>query len=100
LLENRQATTHWRHAADLEALGIPYVRKRVVEDGKVITAAGVTAGIDMGLRLLAQLTSVASARRTQLVIEYDPQPPYGGIDWSSLKPAPGMRESFTLEQAS
>jgi transcriptional regulator GlxA family with amidase domain len=84
LLDGKQATTHWQHATTLGDLGARYVRQRVVEDGKIITAAGVTAGIDMALRLMARLTSVSAARRSQLVIEYDPQPPHGGIDWRTL----------------
>jgi transcriptional regulator GlxA family with amidase domain len=79
-LDGRKATTHWRHARQLEDLGATYVRQRWVEDGNVITAAGTTAGIDMALHLLSRLTSVSAARRMQLIIEYDPQPPFGGID--------------------
>lgn len=85
LLEGRQATTHWEYARDLEELGARYTRQRWVEDGKFITAAGVTAGIDMSLYLVAKLTSFSKARRSQLIIEYDPQPPYGGIDWEQVE---------------
>lgn len=84
LLAGRRATTHWAHARRLEAFGVHYVRQRWVEDGKYITAAGVTAGIDAALRVVAKLTSPARARRAQLVIEYDPQPPFGGIDWDRV----------------
>jgi transcriptional regulator GlxA family with amidase domain len=85
LLEGRQATTHWAYAHELERLGVRYTRRRWVEDGRFITAAGVTAGIDMSLHLLARLTSKRRARAAQLMIEYDPQPPFGGIDWDRLE---------------
>jgi transcriptional regulator GlxA family with amidase domain len=84
LLAGRRATTHWAHARRLEAFGIRYVRRRWVEDGKFVTAAGVTAGIDAALHVVAKLTSPSRARRAQLVIEYDPQPPFGGIDWDRV----------------
>lgn len=82
LLEGRRATTHWAYASELEKLGARYVRERWVEDGKFITAGGVSAGIDMALALAARLTDRATAQRIQLGIEYDPRPPFGGIDWS------------------
>jgi transcriptional regulator GlxA family with amidase domain len=56
----------------------------VVEDGKFITSAGVSAGIDMALALVARLTDEANARMVQLAIEYDPHPPFGAIDWSQV----------------
>lgn len=84
LLEGRKATTHWAYYKLLEKLGAHYVQKRWVEDGKFITAAGVSAGIDMALYLTAKLTDKATARQAQIVMEYDPQPPFGGIDWESL----------------
>ena len=68
----------------LERLGAHYQQKRWVEDGKFITSAGVSAGIDMALYLTAKLTDERTARLVQLGIEYDPQPPLGGIDWSSV----------------
>jgi transcriptional regulator GlxA family with amidase domain len=85
LLGGRQATTHWQYAARLEALDVRYVRQRWVEDGKFVTAAGVTAGIDLGLFLVGKLTSIAKARNAQLIIEYAPQPPFGGIDWNRVE---------------
>lgn len=84
LLEGRRATTHWAYAAELEKLGARYVRERFVEDGKFITAGGVSSGIDMALALAARLTDRATAERLQLGIEYDPHPPFGGIDWSRV----------------
>ena len=84
LLEGRRATTHWAYASELEKLGARYVRERYVEDGKFITSAGVSAGIDMAIALVARLTDQATAERIQLGIEYDPHPPFGGIDWSRV----------------
>ncbi len=84
LLAGRRATTHWAAADQLDRLGAHYMRERWVEDGKFITAAGVSAGIDMALHLAARLTDEANARRIQAVIEYDPQPPLGGMDYEHL----------------
>ncbi len=84
LLAGRQATTHWAYARHLEEFGARYLRQRWVDDGRFVTAAGVTAGIDLALYLVGKLTSEARARTAQLGIEYDPQPPYGGIDWDRV----------------
>jgi transcriptional regulator GlxA family with amidase domain len=84
LLEGRDATTHWSHHRLLERLGARYLPQRWVEDGKVITSAGVSAGIDMALALVARLTDEPTARMVQLWIEYDPHPPFGGIDWDQV----------------
>ena len=75
LLEGRRGTTHWAYARELEKLGAHYVRERWVEDGKFITAGGVSAGIDMAIALAARLTDRATAQRIQLGIEYDPTRP-------------------------
>ena len=92
LLEGRRATTHWAYAAELEKLGARYVRERYVEDGKFMTSAGVSAGIDMAIALVARLTDQATAKRIQLGIEYDPHPPFGGIDWSRVGEAETTRQ--------
>lgn len=84
LLENRRAATHWAFAEHLAEYGARYVRRRWVDDDGIVTAAGTSAGIDMALYLVAKLTSVSRARTAQLVIEYDPQPPFGGIDWDRV----------------
>ncbi|TFH24660.1 MAG: DJ-1/PfpI family protein [Myxococcales bacterium] len=76
VLEGKNATTHWAAVPMLEQYGCSYSPARVVEDGKVITAAGVSSGIDMGLTLAARLTDDDTARAIQLGIEYDPQPPF------------------------
>jgi len=89
LLQGRPATTHWAYHRFLNRLGATYVPKRWVEDGRYLTGAGVSAGIDTALRLAAMLTSDEVARTIQLAIEYDPQPPHGGIDWAHVD-----RDSF------
>jgi transcriptional regulator GlxA family with amidase domain len=76
LLESKVATTHWNAARYLELFGATYSSDRVVTQGKVITAAGVSAGIDMALTLVGHLQGEAVAQAIQLGIEYDPQPPY------------------------
>jgi transcriptional regulator GlxA family with amidase domain len=76
ILEGVTATTHWASYDRLAALGALPTSQRVVTSGKVITAAGVSAGIDMGLVLVAALLGDDMARAIQLAIEYDPQPPF------------------------
>lgn len=97
LLEGRPATTHWGARGVLENLGSPYQRKRWVRAGNVVTTAGVSAGIDMALWLVAELTDEETARRVQLDIEYDPQPPFGGLDLSAIGRVPrAVRSVVTL----
>jgi len=86
-LEGKKATTHWAYAPFMERLGATYVRDRWVEDGKVITAAGVSAGIDLALYLAARFVDEAASRAVQLYVEYEPQPPFGGLDWSMANEA-------------
>jgi len=76
LLEGRRATGHWAFLEQLREYGAEPVRERYVEDGKVITAAGVSAGIDMALHLVGREVSPEVAQAVQLGIEYDPSPPY------------------------
>ncbi|MFF0384503.1 DJ-1/PfpI family protein [Streptomyces sp. NPDC004286] len=76
LLEGRRATSHWLAVEALTRLGAEPVRERVVTDGKYMTAAGVSAGIDMGLTLLGKLAGDETAQGVQLATEYDPHPPY------------------------
>ena len=85
LLEGKEATTHWRVLDMLSAFGAIPVSRRVVEQGKIITAAGVSAGIDMGLTLAARVAGDDIAQAIQLGIEYDPQPPF---DSGSVAKAP------------
>jgi transcriptional regulator GlxA family with amidase domain len=76
LLRGKCATTHWLVLDALREYGAEPVRERVVIDGQTVTAAGVSAGIDMALTLLARLTNPTIAQVVQLGIEYDPQPPF------------------------
>ena len=76
VLEGRRATSHWAYRETLREYGAEPVAERVVEDGKYVTAAGVSAGIDMGLTLAARLTNDEVAKAIQLGIEYDPDPPF------------------------
>jgi transcriptional regulator GlxA family with amidase domain len=70
------SSTHWACYEALEATGAVPTRERVVTDRNRITGGGVTAGIDFGLTLLAQLLDEQTAKMTQLAMEYDPRPPY------------------------
>ncbi|MBK5232391.1 MAG: DJ-1/PfpI family protein [Thermoleophilia bacterium] len=76
ILDGLEATTHWLAMEQLEELGAKPSPNRVVEQGKVITAAGVSSGIDMALRLTELLHGPELAQAIQLAIEYDPQPPF------------------------
>jgi putative intracellular protease/amidase len=76
LLRGRRATTHWVMMDVLPLVGATPVRARYVEDDNVVTAAGVSAGIDFALALAEKLTGTNYARALQLNIEYDPQPPF------------------------
>jgi putative intracellular protease/amidase len=78
LLDGLTATTHWRAQDLINSLGATYVPQRVVEHlaERIITAAGVSSGIDMGLRLIELLVDREAAEASQLMIEYDPQPPF------------------------
>lgn len=76
LLRGKRATSHWAAIDMLREFGAEPVRERVVTDGSFVTAAGVSAGIDMALSVLARLVNEQTARIVQLGIEYDPQPPF------------------------
>jgi transcriptional regulator GlxA family with amidase domain len=76
LLEGRRATSHWLALDFLAGLGVESTGERVVFDGKYVTAAGVSSGIDMGLALVGRIAGDEHARAVQLLTEYDPQPPY------------------------
>lgn len=84
ILNGVRATTHWSALLALKALGAePVSGERVVRVGKIVTAAGVSAGIDMALWLLGQVAGDDVARAAQILIEYDPQPPYDvGSFWN------------------
>ena len=76
ILDGLEATTHWMALDRLAELGAIPVSRRVVEQGKVITAAGVSSGIDMALTLAARIAGPELAQGIQLGIEYDPEPPF------------------------
>ena len=76
LLKGRRATTHWAFTDLLSLVGAKYEKARVVKDGNLITAGGVTSGIDFGLSVVAEITGETTAREIQLGIEYDPAPPF------------------------
>jgi cyclohexyl-isocyanide hydratase len=76
VLKGRRATTHWAFADLLPLVGATHEKARVVKDGNVITAGGVTSGIDFGLSVVAELAGETVARTIQLGIEYDPAPPF------------------------
>lgn len=84
LLEGRKATTHWAFSKQLERMGVEYLPDRWVEDGKFISSAGIAAGLDMALDVIGKLVGEATARQVQLMLEYDPQPPLGAIDWDRI----------------
>jgi transcriptional regulator GlxA family with amidase domain len=83
LLEGKKATTHWILRDVLAGLGATPVAERWVEDGRVITAAGVSAGIDLALHLVERLAGRRVATNVQFGIEYDPEPPQGALDWAN-----------------
>jgi putative intracellular protease/amidase len=76
ILDGKRATSHWLALGTLRELGAQPQTERVVFDGKIVTAAGVSAGIDMGLTLAAKIAGDQVAQAIQLGIEYDPQPPF------------------------
>lgn len=101
LLEGKRATSHWLALEQLRELGAEPVSERVVFAGKIVTAAGVSAGIDMALTLAATIAGDEVAQAIQLGIEYDPQPPF---DAGSPAKAPaaiveGLRAYSRFESA-
>jgi putative intracellular protease/amidase len=97
VLDGLDATTHWSAYKELESFGATATEQRVVRRGKVITGAGVSAGIDMALTLAAELSSPTVAQAIQLGIEYDPQPPF---DCGAPSKAPdAVMEQLILQTA-
>ena len=86
LLAGRKATTHWASHDKLARLGAVPQQERYVFDGKYVTAAGVSAGIDMALALVGRFAGDEVAERIQLRIEYDPRPPYDSGSPATAKP--------------
>jgi putative intracellular protease/amidase len=107
ILDGLQATSHWLHLETLRRYGAQPTGRRVVEQGKVITAAGVSAGIDMALTLAARIGGDDAARAIQLGIEYDPQPPFdaGSVEKAdprlveAIRAVVGEREARSRDRA-
>ena len=78
LLQGKKATCHWAYTHLLPLFGAMHQPTRVVRDGNLITAGGVTSGIDFALELIAAISGEDVARSIQLALEYDPAPPFGG----------------------
>lgn len=76
LLKGKKATTHWASVQFLKYFGATFVDERVVVDGNLVCAAGLTAGIDGALRVAALLRGEAAAKAIQLDIQYAPEPPF------------------------
>ncbi|MBO3744592.1 DJ-1/PfpI family protein [Streptosporangiaceae bacterium NEAU-GS5] len=96
LLKDRRATSHWLALEQLPRYGVTPSPERVVVDGKYVTGAGVSAGIDMALTLTGQMSGDFVAQAIQLGIEYDPQPPY---DAGSPRKAPDEVSGFLRSQS-
>ncbi|WND33718.1 DJ-1/PfpI family protein [Streptomyces sp. BB1-1-1] len=95
LLTGRRATSHWLALSLLEQYGVEPTGERVVTDGKYVTAAGVSSGIDMGLALVGRIAGDEHAQAVQLLTEYDPRPPY---DAGSPEKAPAhLVEEFRVK---
>ena len=98
ILERRRATCHWAYLEQLREYGADPVGGRYVEDGKVVTAAGVSAGIDMALYLVGREVGPEVAQAIQLGIEYDPDPPFDAGS-PEKAPAPIVEMVSAIERA-
>ncbi|MEM1214342.1 MAG: DJ-1/PfpI family protein, partial [Bacteroidota bacterium] len=86
LLKNKKATSHWKPINLLAKFGAQPTRERIVDEGKYITAAGVSAGIDMAIYLVNQLKGAKAAKAAQLAIEYDPKPMFDSGNYLTAAP--------------
>jgi transcriptional regulator GlxA family with amidase domain len=86
LLEGKKATSHWKPIELLKDFGAIPVRERIVEQGKFITAAGVSSGIDMGIYLAGIISGEKEAKASQLMIEYDPKPMFDSGNFLTAEP--------------
>jgi putative intracellular protease/amidase len=98
VLNGVEATTHWAAFDELARLGARPVHARVVRRGKIVTAAGVSAGVDMALTLAAEIAGPDFARTLQLMMEYDPQPPFDAGAPSKAGPELVERAMATMMQ--
>ena len=87
ILKGLQATTHWYARDFLQKFGAQYLSERVVRQGKIITAAGVSSGIDMALQLAKEVSGPEMAKTIQLIIEYDPKPPFDSGSIGKAEPS-------------
>jgi transcriptional regulator GlxA family with amidase domain len=99
LLEGCDVTTHWAYTRFLKNLGAHYVQQRWTASGNIVNAAGVSAGIDMALYMVSRLTDEETARSVQWLIQYDPQPPFGGIDYQHMKLVPRVIRGMNSPRA-
>lgn len=99
LLRRRRATTHWGFTELLPLVGATHEKARVVKDGNVITAGGVTSGIDFGLRAVAEIAGEEAAQAIQLGLEYDPDPPFASGHPDRAAPAVRTLVSPRYERA-
>lgn len=98
LLDGLEATTHWLGLDLLKTFGATPSTRRVVREGKIITAAGVSSGIDMALTLAALECGQSVAEEIQLIIEYDPQPPFdaGSPEKAGPELTQALRSKYSL----
>lgn len=87
LLKDLKATTHWFALDALKMFGAKPVQERIVQEGKIVTAAGVSAGLDMALFLVGQIAGAEVAQVIQLIMEYDPDPPFNAGSIRTATPA-------------
>ncbi len=99
LLEGCDVTTHWAYTHFLKNLGAHYVQQRWTASGNIVNAAGVSAGIDMALYMVSRLSDEETARKVQWLIQYDPQPPFGGIDYQHMKLVPRVIRGLNSPRA-
>ncbi|MEO9636293.1 MAG: DJ-1/PfpI family protein [Parasphingorhabdus sp.] len=94
LLDGKRATSHWAYTSLLQRFGATFEKARVVKDGNIITAGGVTSGIDFALTVIAEIAGPEFAEAVQLGLEYDPRPPFasGHPDRSNPKLVAMLRE--------
>jgi len=99
LLQGRRATTHWAYTDLLPLVGATHEPARVVKDGSLITAGGVTSGIDFGLSVVAEVVGEDAARAIQLLTEYDPRPPFDFVPFERAPAAVKSGLSNRMEKA-
>ena len=87
LLRGYKATCHWAFKEQLAMLGVEVMNERIVIDRDRITGAGVTSGIDLGLTLVSSIWGESMAKMTQLMLEYDPKPPFNAGSLATVEPA-------------